>query len=41
MRVIYIREPLETPVGFPELLRRKLLILCYIKNYVKAIFSRG
>jgi hypothetical protein len=38
---ILYREPLETPVGFPEVPRRKLLILYYITNYENAIFSRG
>jgi hypothetical protein len=32
---------LETPVEFPEMPRRKLLILYYITNYTNAIFSIG
>jgi hypothetical protein len=35
------REPLETPVGFPEVPRRKLLIPYYVTNYKNAIFSMG
>jgi hypothetical protein len=35
------REPLETPVGFPEVPGRKSLIYCNIKNCCKAIFSMG
>jgi hypothetical protein len=36
-----LREPLETPVGFPEVPRRKLLIPDYVTNYAYAIFSMG
>jgi hypothetical protein len=34
-------EALETPVGFPELPRRKLLIPYYITNYAYTIFFMG
>jgi hypothetical protein len=34
------REPLKTPVGFPEVPRRKSLIPYNIKNYANAIFSK-
>jgi hypothetical protein len=41
----HYREPLETPVGLPEVSakgrRRKSLIPCNVKNYDKAIFSIG
>jgi hypothetical protein len=40
-RYINIREALETPVGFPELLRRKLLILCSNKELRKSNFLHG
>jgi hypothetical protein len=36
-----IWEPLETPVGFPEVPRRKLLFPYYVTNYAYAIFSMG
>jgi hypothetical protein len=34
-------EPLETPVEFPELPWKKLLIPYYVTNYAHAIFSMG
>jgi hypothetical protein len=39
--IIGYRASLETPVEFPEMPRRKLLILYYITNYTNAIFSIG
>jgi tryptophan synthase alpha subunit len=39
--VIEIWASLETPVEFPEMPRRKLLIIYYITNYINAIFSIG
>jgi hypothetical protein len=41
IQVLLLREPLETPVGFPEVPGRKSLIHCNVKNYEKAIFSMG
>jgi hypothetical protein len=41
LHIFVIREPLETPVGLPEVPWRKSLIHCIIKNYDKAIFSMG